>query len=699
MISDNDTTYRLVDVIAGDALLKNQERREEYRRLLESANLNIKGRYVLLYLIPRGSFIVCDEVEIIRGNSTPQGVNPEKYPSFTLKQIESPKGIVHRLKESAELNLQVVQNNLKTANISAERKNAIKQELEKLARELSAKNSLLMTKDQISCFAKKLAAISSQINRNLYPETPYILWYKNPWENFSPYELPCFSDSPLQKIPVFMGRNDGESTAFMVTNTSDRDLALRVDVKGENNAIDITVRYSFFVLTAGGSLLTADALPLALTNGINKVVIPQGQTRQIWLTLKTGKTIKPGEYKLKIVTSSNAATRPVLLNIKVYPITLPDRSRIATCTWDWTHSPEVNKNMTAAYADLLKHRITFFRPCITDNLPLFAKDGSIISPVGNGIDAALSLYGSKGFFLLFWYWENTEQARVGFNKGLKYFSPEWKNALRNWLNGVVAHLKKRGLGYDDFAMYPIDEPNLKEKKEFFMRVAPEIKKIDPKLKIFVTMNFRDWSLDDLKKTLPFADIYCFCPSWKRKADPENLAFLKKANKTILAYNSPVSHKNESPTVGFRLIFWQAWSWGIDGYGTWRYYNKQGSVWDDFDGGRPDETFIYLGSQAPFKTSEQIIPSKRWEAWREGIEDWDYLQLLNDLIIRAKKQGIQQNAVNNVQMILAKTVAGLVKKADGTPVSAVDKVDPGRLDEARRKIMEQIVRMKQIMEDQ
>jgi hypothetical protein len=46
--------------------------------------------------------------------------------------------------------------------------------------------------------------------------------------------------------------------------------------------------------------------------------------------------------------------------------------------------------------------------------------------------------------------------------------------------------------------------------------------------------------------------------------------------------------------------------------------------------------IYTLAGAPEEVSRQeaIIPSKRWEAWREGIEDYTYLHMLRELMDRA-----------------------------------------------------------------
>lgn len=69
------------------------------------------------------------------------------------------------------------------------------------------------------------------------------------------------------------------------------------------------------------------------------------------------------------------------------------------------------------------------------------------------------------------------------------------------------------------------------------------------------------------------------------------------------------------------------------------YSKK-TPWDDFDGkgymDRGDPLIIYYNNT---QWPETIITSRRWEAFREGLEDYTYLYLLNKAIKKAKEKGI------------------------------------------------------------
>jgi hypothetical protein len=98
----------------------------------------------------------------------------------------------------------------------------------------------------------------------------------------------------------------------------------------------------------------------------------------------------------------------------------------------------------------------------------------------------------------------------------------------------------------------------------------------------------------------------------------------KAEKWLYDTQGPA--KSLSPYSYYRLLAWKAFLNGYTGIGFWSYAETSGSVWDDFDGDHPDYAVIYDGENTT------IISSRRWEAWRMGIEDYELLTMY------AKKKG-------------------------------------------------------------
>ena len=56
----------------------------------------------------------------------------------------------------------------------------------------------------------------------------------------------------------------------------------------------------------------------------------------------------------------------------------------------------------------------------------------------------------------------------------------------------------------------------------------------------------------------------------------------------------------------------------------------------------------------YDAQDAIITSKRWEAAREGIEDYEILFLLKELIRQTEDAGYSSDTLNDARQILSKT---------------------------------------------
>jgi hypothetical protein len=74
-------------------------------------------------------------------------------------------------------------------------------------------------------------------------------------------------------------------------------------------------------------------------------------------------------------------------------------------------------------------------------------------------------------------------------------------------------------------------------------------------------------------------------------------------------------------------------------------------------------------------SEAIIPSKRWEAWREGIEDYELLRLVHDAARGAEAAG---------QVDRAAELRNALRRAVDSALAAPD--DPEAAEGARRDLL-------------
>jgi len=224
-------------------------------------------------------------------------------------------------------------------------------------------------------------------------------------------------------------------------------------------------------------------------------------------------------------------------------------------------------------------------------------------------------------------------------------------------------------------MYPLDE----KPAELLSVAAKSIKEVNPNVRVYATLGFSYYSMDDLKKIVPYVDMMCI----SSMAKGEKLDFLKKAGKWICPENQPNPSKGLPPYT-MRWTMWKWYDMGLNGCEAWAYNaaSDSSSLWDDFEGGAP-ETFVYDGKSAPFRTTELIIPSKQWEAWREGIQDWQYLKILEGLIKKGHAQKINEALLEEGETILNTQVQDVINNPSDVSMAA----------KAKGKILEEIIKLR------
>jgi len=262
----------------------------------------------------------------------------------------------------------------------------------------------------------------------------------------------------------------------------------------------------------------------------------------------------------------------------------------------------------------------------------------------------------------------------------EFLSPKWEKVFTQWINAIVAHLESKGIGKSQFAFYPVDEPGFarNERHNILIATARKIKSIDPELLVY-TDPTGNYDADGLAEIAEVVDI--ICPQLGSFTAEVSLD-LQATGRTIWTYQCNGPGKNLSPIGYYRLQAWGAWLNNCTGSGFWAYadvgwpsspYGK--SAWDDFDGKNADYAVIY-------ESLDELVPSKRWEAWREGFEDYEYLVMLEKELKR----------IGESEEPIVKTVLEFLKEM---PQQVFDSGDPELLEEARLTILKLLSELKKL----
>jgi hypothetical protein len=114
------------------------------------------------------------------------------------------------------------------------------------------------------------------------------------------------------------------------------------------------------------------------------------------------------------------------------------------------------------------------------------------------------------------------------------------------------------------------------------------------------------------------------------------------------------------------------------------------AWDDFDFAQHESCFavVYAAKNAPEGVSreEKIITSKRWEAWREGIEDYECLKILEDKIKLLKSKGKTSPNLIRAEAILKGAPEKILSEKAPLRISSLE---PQIIDSVHRSLLEAI----------
>ena len=150
---------------------------------------------------------------------------------------------------------------------------------------------------------------------------------------------------------------------------------------------------------------------------------------------------------------------------------------------------------------------------------------------------------------------------------------------------------------------------------------------------------------------PYVDVWCPV-AHHVESRPEGLAFMRSTGKPIWTYMCG-SGKGVTPMTN-RVLPWLAFRYDLQGCTYWTYMSGYGDLWDDTDGTQSDWTKIYPGLRGV------PVSSRRWEAWREGLEDYCLLRALRERAAGAPGEEVDQDVLDAVNPAVDAAVTAVLE---------------------------------------
>ncbi len=494
-------------------------------------------------------------------------------------------------------------------------------------------------------FARLGALVNTAAGYSEAGQWPLVLSGANPWAPFGGFEeaLEGRIGEPAMHLEAFHG--EVEAAVLNAFNWSFGGLKARVEIdpllrEGDDakNAVqphEVITLHEVVDVPAQTLDLSADALPRM--NQASVVTLPPWDARQVWLSVDTS-GLTPGTWRTVVhvrtlEVESQDFTAP--LTLTVWDAALPEARTLRHCNWGYVSRSRLQYHEEESLAERVAHGNNVF---VTSFVPKakYNEAGEIVGEIDyTAHDDFVRRYAPHGLILF----HNTGGiSGPGGREGEAYHK-----AFVAWMQAWVAHLKDMGIGYEGYAMYPVDEPGLRDGLvDLYLFYAKLAREADPKILMYTDPVSRITE-EELVEMLPYVDIWCPNRSgFLLDTGAEKLEIMKNSGNTMWTYECAGNVKHQSPLGYYRGQSWLVWHHGFTGIGFWSYCTSGADPWY-----RPQDTNDYLLTYQ----GDGVVPSKRWEAVRDGMEDHDMLVALRTAAAKAKEEGRAAEAVAEAEKLL------------------------------------------------
>ena len=490
------------------------------------------------------------------------------------------------------------------------------------------KASLTMAKKDIDPYIDSIEVDQNEKNKSLYhanhllnsdlkkeSSNSLIANKVNPWQKINtPYDASEDKDISWNVTSVI---NGVQYEGFLLSNLSKDKSLVRCALETDVSNIASYQLYSVPFISSGIDYQQIPD-PLIVTNNIT---LEPGESR-LFIFKITG--IKAGSIQTKISVKTNGRTLEFPVNIKIANIAFAANNfSLNAVNWAYLNFPLISDRKENAIQDLKNHHI---------NSLVVPPD--VMKRVGStdlsSFQNYLNLYGKTKNLIIAGAFVSAYNA--GATPTAPFLSDQWKQNFDNWYKNVVNIAAKAGYASSQIYFYAYDEPQGKSIDDFIKFLA-WVRSAIPQMKIFGTLAEND----AITRLLPLVDVGVI---------HTNAVSLSKNPGNTWLYDTSPNSETLSPYTYYRLMAWKAFFNNFKGIGFWNYSDyRDGStnkvVWNKFNGVNGyNYGVIYDGP------GNEIISSRRWEAFKIGIEDYELLILYAKAFGEADAKQFAKTVIDN-----------------------------------------------------
>ena len=441
---------------------------------------------------------------------------------------------------------------------------------------------------------------------NLRPPDPIMVQVvRNPWTQHNPITLLDEEGIAKGGIQVRMLGNEYASAAVALTNITARPLTLVLRA-----TLPTAVQFRGVPMVVPDTTGKPQEDPLPLLGEGQTLRLGPAETREIWLTLHS-RSLEPGKHASAIQISILERIAPPIeipLELTVSRVRLPDRFSYKHCNWLYLTSIKDEHILKATIHDAVEHGTNVFNiPGPTVSVKC---DGTVTGADTAAADRLIPRL--PGAFFM-----------VGGSVNLKWpagCSPDratQDGAYSQALHWFANHMRELGLSEADYALYLQDEPGLiggGPAFDLYVESVKRVKAADPQMQVYANPT-GGASPEVIAPLAGLVDVWC--PNLKLFClHPAEFTAVFSQAKQFWHYEASGDARGLDPLGFYRVKPWIAFQLGMNGGGYWVYAEKD--YW--IPSHDSEYGVVYPGPQGP-------VTTKRWEASREGSQDYELLLML------------------------------------------------------------------------
>jgi len=430
-----------------------------------------------------------------------------------------------------------------------------------------------------------------------------------------------------------------------------------------------------------------------------KVSVKEGKYQAVFLTVKIPRDAKPGSYKGAVTIITERGNKSLPLKLTVYPLTLTDDRHLMVTEWYTTsrfkkfHDIDSSRSerfyeMLKVYAEnMAEHRQNIFRVSIDliessqdangklkFDFSRFDKWAEIFWNTGRmdlletGFVARFGRGGWSSREILLRDFrvqkKSTNQViKIPGKEFLPQFLPAFENHLREkgWLEKTVFHIADEPSNHNVMSW--------RQASEYIHKYAPSLRRIDAIETTHCFDRLEIW-IPKLDHLAAWYDIYK-----KAQRQGYELWFYTVG---IFQKGSYPNKTVDVPLIESRILHWLNYRFGLKGYLHWGFNHWTDDPFKTPGKHRGDGWHVY-------PKQDGLINSLRWEQMRNGIQDYEYLWML-------------ENKINKIRETLSERLSTMIEPSR-RPIEIASQAvktmsqyckDPNILYCAKRQVIEELL---------